>query len=66
MKPETHNGVVYLPISKAARKASVGKYIVYDYDWLIDHLEQEFITLCGAKRIRNAYKSESIDKDWED
>ena len=66
MKPETHNGVVYLPISKTAVKTCIGNYNVYDRDWLLDHLEQEYIILSGAKKIRDAKRAESIDKDWDE
>ena len=66
IKPETHNGVVYLPISKTAVKTVIGKYTVYDRDWLLDHLEQEYVILAGAKKIRDAKRAESIDKDWEE
>lgn len=66
IKPETHNGVVYLPISKTAVKTVVGQYNVYDRDWLLDHLEQEYIILAGAKKIRDAKRAEGIDKDWEE
>ena len=66
IKPETHNGVVYLPISKTAVKTVIGQYNVYDRDWLLDHLEQEYIILAGAKKIRDAKRAESIDKDWEE
>lgn len=66
LKPETHNGVVYLPISKTACKAAVGKYNVYDFDWLLDHLEQEYVILSFLKKTRDAKRAESIDKDWEE
>lgn len=65
-KPKHDNGYVYIPISKTACKAAVGKYNVYDYEWLLDHLEQEYIILAGAKKLRDAKRAESIDKDWED
>lgn len=66
LKIEEHNGTVYLPISKTAVKTVVGQYNVYDRDWLLDHLEQEYIILAGAKKIRDAKRAESIDKDWEE
>lgn len=65
MKPETHNGVVYLPISKTAVKTCIGNYNVYDRKWLLDHLETEYVNLANQKKLREKMK-ESICKDWED
>lgn len=65
MKPETHNGVVYLPISKTAVKTCIGNYNVYDREWLLDHLETEYVNLANQKKLREKMK-ESICKDWED
>lgn len=65
MKPETHNGVVYLPISKMAVKTCIGNYNVYDREWLLDHLETEYVNLANQKKLREK-KKEGICKDWED
>lgn len=66
-KIEEHNGVVYIPISKTAVKAGVGKYDVYDHEWLIDHIETEYLRIMEIRKIRDGLRKEnSICKDWED
>lgn len=66
LKIEEHNGTVYIPVSKTACKAAIGKFQVYDYNWLLDHLEQEYIALMGARKLRDTVRNGSIDKDWSE
>lgn len=40
--------------SDGALKVRTGRFIVYDYDWLLEHLDSETAILQGAKRIKNA------------
>lgn len=43
-------------IGKNTLKARTGKWVVYDYDWLLEHIEQEMNVLLDVK----AYKQQRM------
>lgn len=67
LKIEEHNGTVFIPINKTAVKACVGKYTIYDREWLMDHIETEYLRIIEARKFRDAQRKEnSVCKDWEE
>lgn len=41
-------------ISKHALKCSTGNWIIYDRNWLLDHLDSEFTVLRSAKEYKDS------------
>lgn len=47
-----------ISISNGALKVRTGRFIVYDYDWLLNHLDSEVAHLLEVKKMRTEVKPE--------
>jgi hypothetical protein len=51
-----------ITISRNAIKARAKRFIIYDYDWLLDHLEQEVELLTKEREYRTKRRAEVLAK----
>lgn len=49
MKIKKQGDTDWIPVSGAAVKKRIGRYVVYDYHWLLDHVDSEAKVLKESK-----------------
>lgn len=49
-----------ITISKGAVKVRKGRFIIYDFDWLLNHLDSEVAHLLEVKKMRTEIKPKKM------
>lgn len=42
----------WIPVTRGALKKRIGRYVVYDYKWLLENIETEARVIEDSKRLR--------------
>ena len=54
MKSKKQGDTDWIPVTNTALKKRIGRYVIYDYHWLLDHIDTEASVLRESKeKIQN-------------
>lgn len=62
MKIRKEGDTDWIPVISGTVKKRIGRYVVYDYNWLLEHLEAEAKVLEDSRRYResNLYRLDAL------